>query len=47
MALPWTGFQMKALLDEVEPLLSATHLKMTTFINPEQVPGQFNNPQFP
>ena len=35
MALPWTGFQMKALLDEVEPLSSATHLKMTTFINPE------------
>jgi sulfoxide reductase catalytic subunit YedY len=47
MALPWTGFQMKALLDEVEPLSSATHLEMTTFINPEQAPGQFNNPQWP
>ncbi|MDA0748389.1 MAG: protein-methionine-sulfoxide reductase catalytic subunit MsrP [bacterium] len=47
MAIPWTGFPMKALIDEVEPLSNASYVKMTTFIDPQTAPGQWNNPQWP
>lgn len=47
MAIPWTGFPMKALIDAVEPQSGATHVKFNTFINPDQAPGQFDNPQWP
>ena len=47
MAVPWTGFPMKALIDAVEPRSDATHVKFNTFINPDQAPGQFDNPQWP
>lgn len=47
MAIPWTGFPMKALMDLVEPLSSAKYVKMTTFLNPGTAPGQFNTPQWP
>ncbi len=40
IAVPWTGFPMKALLDLVEPKSSARYVKMTTFFRPEQAPGQ-------
>jgi sulfoxide reductase catalytic subunit YedY len=38
--VPWTGFPIKALLDEVQPLGSAKFVKMTTFMNPEVAPRQ-------
>ena len=47
MAIPWTGFPMKALLDEVQPLFTAKFVKITTFLDPNQAPGQFANPQWP
>ncbi|MCZ6632570.1 MAG: protein-methionine-sulfoxide reductase catalytic subunit MsrP [bacterium] len=47
MAVPWTGFPMKAFLDLVKPLSSAKYVKMTTFLSPQVAPGQFNNPQWP
>ncbi|MDP6775671.1 MAG: protein-methionine-sulfoxide reductase catalytic subunit MsrP [Candidatus Latescibacteria bacterium] len=47
MAVPWTGFPMKALIDEVKPLSTARFVKMTTFLRPDQAPGQFSNPQWP
>lgn len=47
MAIPWTGFPMKALLDEVQPLSSAKFVKMTTFMRPEEAPGQFKNTHWP
>ena len=47
MAIPWTGFPMKALLDAVQPLSTAKFVKMTTFLDPNQAIGQFNNPQWP
>lgn len=47
MAIPWTGFPMKALIDAVEPQAGATHVKFNTFINPDQAPGQFDRPQWP
>lgn len=40
MAVPWTGFPLKALIDQVEPLSSARYVQMTTFFNPEEAPVQ-------
>ena len=47
IAVPWTGFPMKALLDEVQPLSSAKFVRMTTFMKPEEAPGQFKNTHWP
>ncbi|MBT5875360.1 MAG: protein-methionine-sulfoxide reductase catalytic subunit MsrP [Candidatus Latescibacteria bacterium] len=40
MAVPWTGFRMKALLDQVKPKSSATHVRMLTFLRPDEAPVQ-------
>ena len=40
MAVPWTGFSLKALLDIVEPKSNATHVAMTTFYKPFTAQGQ-------
>ena len=40
MAVPWTGFPLKALIDLVEPKSSATHIAMTTFYKPFTAQGQ-------
>jgi len=40
MAVPWTGFPLKALLKQVEPLSKATHVKMTAFYKPFTAQGQ-------
>jgi len=40
MAVPWTGFPLKALLDLVEPQSKATHITMTTFYKPFTAQGQ-------
>ena len=40
MAVPWTGFPMKALLDYARPLGSAKYVVMQTFENPEIASGQ-------
>ncbi len=40
MAVPWTGFPMKALVDLVQPHSSVKFVKMTTFMDPENTPGQ-------
>lgn len=47
MAVPWTGFRMQALLAAVEPLSAARYLKMTSFLRPENSPGQWDNPAWP
>ena len=47
MAVPWTGFPMKALLGLVEPLSAARYVKLTTFLDPLMAPGQFSNPGWP
>jgi len=39
MAVPWTGFPLKAFIDLVEPLSSAKYMRMVTFNNPEQAVG--------
>lgn len=40
MAVPWTGFTMKALVELAKPLSSAKYVKMETFLNPRVAPGQ-------
>jgi len=40
MAVPWSGFALKALVDMARPLSSAKYLKMVTFHMPKVAPGQ-------
>ena len=40
MAVPWSGFPLKALIDFARPLGSAKYLKMVTFQDPEVATGQ-------
>jgi sulfoxide reductase catalytic subunit YedY len=40
MVIPWTGFQLSALLDRVEPLGSARYVAFETIVRPEEMPGQ-------
>jgi sulfoxide reductase catalytic subunit YedY len=46
MAVPWTGFPLKAFINLVEPLPSAKYLRMVTFNNPEQAVGM-NDDSYP
>ena len=39
MAVPWTGFPMKAFLEYVKPLSSANFVRFVTFFRPGQAPG--------
>jgi methionine sulfoxide reductase catalytic subunit len=39
MAVPWTGFPLKALIDHVEPLSSAKFVRFVTVNRPEEMPG--------
>lgn len=40
MAVPWTGFPMKAVLDLAKPLSSARYVRMETFMDRAVAPGQ-------
>ena len=40
MAVPWSGFALKALVDRVEPQASAKYIEMQTFQDPAMAPGQ-------
>lgn len=40
MAVPWTGFPLKALVDLARPLSSAKYLEMQTFQRPDIAPAQ-------
>ncbi len=40
MAVPWSGFPLKALVELARPSAGAKYLKMTTFEDPEVAPGQ-------
>jgi sulfoxide reductase catalytic subunit YedY len=46
MAIAWTGFPFKALVDFAKPLGSAKYVRMETFMDPRQAPGQ-KQPWFP
>ncbi len=40
MAVPWTGFPLKALLDIAKPQSGAKYVRFETFNNPQIAPGQ-------
>jgi sulfoxide reductase catalytic subunit YedY len=40
MAVPWTGFPLKALVDFAKPLSSAKYLRFETFLDPKMGPAQ-------
>lgn len=40
MVIPWVGFPLHKLLDEIEPLAEATHVRFETLYDPKQMPGQ-------
>lgn len=40
MAVPWTGFPLRALLDAVEPLAPAKYVRLETFLDRIMAPGQ-------
>lgn len=40
MAVPWSGFPMKALVDFAQPLGSAKYVRMETFLDPSTAGGQ-------
>ena len=40
MAVPWTGFRLKELIDLVQPLSSAKYVQFTTFMDPTHAPSQ-------
>ena len=40
MVIPWTGFELSDLLNEVQPMTSAKYVAFTTIMDPGQMPGQ-------
>ena len=40
MAVPWTGFPLRALVELARPLSGARYLRMETFLDPDMAPGQ-------
>jgi methionine sulfoxide reductase catalytic subunit len=40
MAVPWSGFPLKALLDIAKPLGAARYVRFETFLDPKMAPGQ-------
>jgi sulfoxide reductase catalytic subunit YedY len=40
MAIAWTGFPVKKMVDFAKPLGSAKYVRMETFLNPKMAPGQ-------
>jgi methionine sulfoxide reductase catalytic subunit len=43
MAVPWTGFAMKAFVDWAQPLSAAKFVRMESFLLPDVAPGQRAN----
>lgn len=46
MVIPWLGFPLRSLLEDVEPLSSAKYVHFVTLMDPDQMPGQ-NSGFFP
>ena len=40
MVIPWTGFELSDLLNEVEPMTSAKYVRFTTLMDTRQMPGE-------
>ncbi len=46
MVIPWTGFELRDLLDEVVPMTSAKYVHFVTLMDPSQMPGE-KDPFYP
>ena len=40
MVIPWRGFPLRELINQVEPTSNARYLEFTTVVRPQQMPGQ-------
>jgi methionine sulfoxide reductase catalytic subunit len=40
MVIPWTGFELSQLLNEVQPMTSAKYVAFTSIMDPAEMPGQ-------
>jgi sulfoxide reductase catalytic subunit YedY len=40
MVIPWTGFELSNILNEVQPMASAKYVAFTTIMDPAQMPGE-------
>lgn len=47
MAVPWTGFPLKALIDLVQPLSAAKYVRFVSFNKPDQAPGMQKQTWYP
>jgi sulfoxide reductase catalytic subunit YedY len=47
MAVPWTGFPFKALIDRVQPTSDARYVRLLSFLRPDEAPNQKAMPQHP
>ncbi|MBI1954990.1 MAG: protein-methionine-sulfoxide reductase catalytic subunit MsrP [Acidobacteria bacterium] len=47
MAVPWTGFPLKALIDRVQPKAEARYVRFVSFFRPEEAPGQKKQTSYP
>jgi sulfoxide reductase catalytic subunit YedY len=43
MVIPWNGFQLSDLLNEVDPMTSAKYVHFVTLMDPSQMPGEQDN----
>jgi len=43
MVIPWNGFPLSKILNEVEPTSAATHVRFETILDPTNMPGQNSN----
>lgn len=43
MVIPWLGFPLRKLLEVVEPVAAAKHVRFETYYEPELMPGQQSN----
>lgn len=47
MVLPWQGFQLKKLLEDIEPLPEARYIQFQSVFRPEEMPGQVSLDNYP
>jgi len=47
IAVPWTGFPFKALIDLVQPTAEARFVKLVSFLRPDEAPNQKEHPTQP
>src|SRR5262249_34928021 len=46
MAVPWTGFPMRAFLELAKPLSAARYVRTVSWMRPDQGPGQARTPWY-